>query len=201
MRISRACARSCLPNLSGDRYAMSPGNGRGPRRWLLVLLPAVCWVAGCAAKLPGDRARPGISRNIIIFVADGLRHDSVNLMDSPTLLAVRARGVHFANSHSLFPTLTTANASAIATSHLLGDTGIFINTEYVGLPIFSSGAFGNPPGSPTPFLKERSGAGRPRCPVRRREFHRRAQSAGGGARAGLEHRSDRQARGPLPCRT
>src|SRR5690349_4992095 len=34
-------------------------------------------------------------RNVIIFIADGLRHDSVNATDAPTLLALRKRGVHF----------------------------------------------------------------------------------------------------------
>jgi len=34
-----------------------------------------------------------------------------------------------------FPTFTTANASAFATGHRLGDTGDFSNTIYTGLPI------------------------------------------------------------------
>jgi len=92
-------------------------------------------------------------RNVIIFIADGLRHDSVNATDSPTLFALRRRGVHFVNSHSLFPTLTTPNASAIATGHYLGDTGDFSNAEYVGYPTFNHGGFGKAPGTPTPFLE------------------------------------------------
>ena len=63
-------------------------------------------------------------RNVIIFVADGMRHGSVNETDAPTMLMLRQRGVHFVNSHSLFPTFTTANASAIATGHMLGDTEV-----------------------------------------------------------------------------
>lgn len=92
-------------------------------------------------------------RNIIIFIADGLRHGSVNPVDAPTLAALRERGVHFVNSHSLFPTLTTPNASAIATGHYLGDTGDFSNTEYVGYPTFNHGDFGKSAGTPTPFLE------------------------------------------------
>src|SRR5580693_7531129 len=91
--------------------------------------------------------------NLIIFIADGLRHDSVNATDTPTLLALRQRGVHFSNSHSLFPTLTTPNASAIATGHYLGDTGDFSNSEYVDFPTFNHGDFGKAPGTPTPFLE------------------------------------------------
>ena len=96
---------------------------------------------------------PQPPRNVIIFIADGLRHDSVNAVDAPTLFALRQRGVHFANSHSLFPTLTTPNASAIATGHYLGDTGDFSNAEYVGYPTFNHGDFGKAPGTPTPFLE------------------------------------------------
>jgi arylsulfatase A-like enzyme len=101
----------------------------------------------------GHHTAPTPKRNLIIFIADGLRHDSVNATDSPTLFALRQRGVHFLNSHSLFPTLTTPNASAIATGHYLGDTGDFSNSEYVGFPTFNHGDFGKPPGTPTPFLE------------------------------------------------
>src|SRR5258707_3270832 len=45
---------------------------------------------------------------------------------------IRDKGVNFKTSHSLFPTFTTANASAMATGHYLGDTGDFSNTIYTG---------------------------------------------------------------------
>jgi arylsulfatase A-like enzyme len=79
----------------------------------------------------------GISsgRNAIIFVADGLRQGSVNEEDAPTMSLLRKQGVFFANSHSLFPTLTTPNASALATGHYLGDTGDFSNVVYTGYPL------------------------------------------------------------------
>jgi arylsulfatase A-like enzyme len=92
-------------------------------------------------------------RNVIIFIADGLRHDSVNATDAPTLLAFRERGVHFVNSHSLFPTQTTPNASAIATGHYLGDTGDFSNAKYSGYPAFNQGNFGKTAGTATAFLE------------------------------------------------
>ncbi|HEY9601275.1 MAG TPA: alkaline phosphatase family protein [Allocoleopsis sp.] len=86
-------------------------------------------------------------RNVIIFVADGLRPGSINPTDAPTLYSIRQNGVNFTNSHSLFPTFTTPNASAIATGHYLGDTGDFSNTVYSGFPT------PNANGSPTPFLE------------------------------------------------
>lgn len=60
---------------------------------------------------------------------------------------LRAEGVDFANSHSMFPTFTTANASAFATGHQIGDTGDFSNFLYSGFPIAASH------GTVTPFLE------------------------------------------------
>jgi hypothetical protein len=50
-----------------------------------------------------------MARNIIVFVADGLRPGSVHVRDTSTLYSV-----NYTNSHSLFPTFTTPNASAIS---------------------------------------------------------------------------------------
>jgi Type I phosphodiesterase / nucleotide pyrophosphatase len=66
-------------------------------------------------------------QNIVLCVADGLRSAAVSPETAPTMARIRAQGVDFRNSHSLFPTDTTANASAIATGHFLGDTGDFGN--------------------------------------------------------------------------
>ena len=73
--------------------------------------------------------------NIILFVADGLRAAAVSPERAPTFAKIRDTGVNFANSHSVFPTITTANASVIATGHHQGDTGDFGNTQYTGFPV------------------------------------------------------------------
>jgi hypothetical protein len=85
--------------------------------------------------------------NIILFVPDGLRGRIVSPQTAPAMARVRDRGVNFKNSHSLFPTFTTANASAMATGHHLGDTGDFSNSIYVGYPVGPAG------GTVTPFLE------------------------------------------------
>jgi arylsulfatase A-like enzyme len=85
--------------------------------------------------------------NLILFVPDGLRSQIVEHDTAPTLTRLRQEGVDFANSHSVFPTFTTANASALATGHRLGDTGDFSNTVYTGVPIKYLR------GSVTPFLE------------------------------------------------
>jgi hypothetical protein len=63
------------------------------------------------------------------------------------MAAIAREGVSLRNSHSLFPTFTTANASAMATGHMLGDTGDFANTIYAGFEVPGAGK------SLTPFLE------------------------------------------------
>jgi len=101
--------------------------------------------AGRAAETPAHQAtRP---HNVVLFVADGLRPGMVNQTTAPTMAALLKQGVHFTNTHSLFPTFTTPNASAMATGHMLGDTGDFSNTIYSGFAVPGAGA------SLTPFLE------------------------------------------------
>ena len=117
---------------------------------LTFLLVLGCTIAAPRRSLAQARAS---GRNIIIFVADGMRAGSINSQNTPALLSVRNNGVYFSNSHALFPTFTTANGSAIATGHQLGDTGDFSNTIFAGFPIFNTGNFGLLAGTQTPFVE------------------------------------------------
>jgi len=109
---------------------------------------AVCAALATTLALPAAAARhahkpapaaeapaPSGPRNVVIFVMDGLRYDSITPETAPTLWRIRHEGVDFANSHAIYPTVTTANASAIATGHYLGDTGDYGNTLYVDFPV------------------------------------------------------------------
>ena len=51
------------------------------------------------------------------IIADGLRAASVTPETAPTMYALRSASVNFANSHALYPTVTTANASATPASN------------------------------------------------------------------------------------
>jgi arylsulfatase A-like enzyme len=86
------------------------------------------------AQTPSKTPKP---HNIIIFVADGLRYGSVEPNNMPNMYKLKTEGVDFTNSHSLFPTVTTVNASAIATGHYIGDTGDFGNSIYTGVSMLS----------------------------------------------------------------
>src|SRR5579863_2274193 len=119
--------------------------------WLVLGLTAVSLLPRIlAGQQRRSERRP---RNILIFVFDGLRAGSVNEIDSPAMFSIREHGVNFANSHSLFPTFTTANASAIATGHYLGDTGDYSNQIFIGHPVFFDGTFGRPAGSYAPYIE------------------------------------------------
>jgi hypothetical protein len=90
-----------------------------------VLTALLTSVAGPALAAP---------HNVILFVADGLRYGSVTPQTAPEMAAVKAGGVDFVNSHAMYPTLTTVNASALATGHGIGDTGDFANSAFAGQP-------------------------------------------------------------------
>src|SRR5579864_1801469 len=112
------------------------------RRSLVMLFAGFFSVSASSAS-----AENGTPHNIILFVPDGLRGRIVTAETAPAMAAVRDNGVNFKNSHSLFPTFTTANASTMATGHYLGDTGDFSNTIYTGYPV------GPADGTVTPFLE------------------------------------------------
>src|SRR5271165_7233469 len=77
-------------------------------------------------------AQNATPHNLILFVPDGLRALKVTPETAPAMAEVRDKGVNFKNSHSLFPTFTMANGSAMSTGHYLGDTGTFSNTIFSG---------------------------------------------------------------------
>src|SRR5260370_21047482 len=92
-------------------------------------------------------AQNNTPHNLILFVPDGLRGQIVTPQTAPAMADVRDKGVNFKNSHSMFPTFTMANGSALATGHYLGDTGTFSNTIFSG---FSSVPAGD---TVVPFLE------------------------------------------------
>src|SRR6185503_18935013 len=112
------------------------------RRQLFLIAILACTATAAFAQSPASRPH-----NVVLFVADGLRFRSVDDATAPAMAALAREGVSLRNSHSLFPTFTTANASAMATGHMLGDTGDFSNTIYTGFEVASAGK------TVTPFLE------------------------------------------------
>jgi predicted AlkP superfamily pyrophosphatase or phosphodiesterase len=67
----------------------------------------------------------------LVFVLDGLRPDSITAQETPHLWRLREEGANFLNGHSVFPTVTRANATAIGSGVYPDRNGIFGNTLYV----------------------------------------------------------------------
>lgn len=118
------------------------------RRRLLLMLCAAVVAAGVMRAEAGPPAAARARPNILLFVPDGLRARIVDRRTAPALASLRDHGVDFRNSHSLFPTFTTANASAMATGHYFGDTGNFSNSIFTGFP-----APATADGTVVPFLE------------------------------------------------
>jgi arylsulfatase A-like enzyme len=121
---------------------MASDGEKSMRRSLALLFAGLTLLS--AGMASAQNATP---HNLILFVPDGLRGRIVTPQTAPAMADLRDNGVNFKNSHSLFPTFTTANASAMATGHYLGDTGDFSNTIYTGYPV------GPANGTVTPFLE------------------------------------------------
>jgi predicted AlkP superfamily pyrophosphatase or phosphodiesterase len=104
------------------------------RRAIVLLSASLFTLAAGAAS-----AQNNTPHNLILFVPDGLRSRIVSPQTAPAMAEVRDKGVNFKNSHSMFPTFTMANGSAMATGHYLGDTGTFSNTIYTAFTSVPAG--------------------------------------------------------------
>jgi arylsulfatase A-like enzyme len=80
------------------------------------------------ASLPASAGRATLN---IVLVLDGLRPDAITPEETPNLWRLRQEGVNFSNSHSVFPTVTRVNATAIGTGMLPGRNGVLGNSQYV----------------------------------------------------------------------
>ena len=110
----------------------------------LSLVAATMLTIALVPQAVAQTARP---HNVVLFVADGLRARMVDDGTAPAMATLAREGVSLRNGHALFPTFTTPNASAMATGHMLGDTGDFSNFIYAGFEVPGAGK------SLTPFLE------------------------------------------------
>src|SRR5262245_1662071 len=79
----------------------------------------------------GGSAIAGNATLNMVLVLDGLRPDSITAEETPNLWRLRQEGVNFLNGHSVFPTVTRANATAMGTGTYPDRNGIFGNQLYV----------------------------------------------------------------------
>jgi Type I phosphodiesterase / nucleotide pyrophosphatase len=87
-------------------------------------------VVAASLAIPAWAQSPKASLYVVL-VLDGLRPDSINATDTPNLHRLRTEGVAFANSHSVFPTVTGVNAAAIGSGNYPDRNGIVGNNIYI----------------------------------------------------------------------
>jgi arylsulfatase A-like enzyme len=97
----------------------------------------------------------GRGRIVILMIWDGLRPDLVTQRDTPNLFRMAHEGVRFERHHSIFPTLTMVNATALATGAPPGVNGLEGNVFYLAAdslpaPAASVVADGSPVSSAEP---------------------------------------------------
>ncbi|HEY2628701.1 MAG TPA: alkaline phosphatase family protein [Usitatibacter sp.] len=93
---------------------------------LAAILIAASFITPARAE-----AAPSKASLHIVLVLDGLRPDSINPRDTPNLFRLRSEGVTFANSHSVFPTVTRVNGTALGSGSYPDRNGIMGNRIYI----------------------------------------------------------------------
>jgi len=96
---------------------------------LAILLLVLVGPPTSAQDLAG--AHRGSGRIVVLMVWDGLRPDFVTQRDTPNLFRMVREGVRFDKHHSIFPTLTMVNATALATGAPPGVNGLVGNNFYL----------------------------------------------------------------------
>ena len=104
-------------------------SSRGTIAPWMVTRAAVAFIAVLA--LSGATQTPAPDRLVAIFVVDGLRPDSINESDTPTIARLRREGAEYTNSHSIFPTVTRLNAATLVTGTYPMHHGIVANSMFV----------------------------------------------------------------------
>jgi len=103
-------------------------------RRLSEILATLFVLALVAAPTRAQDAAPthrGRGRIVLLMVWDGLRPDFVTQRDTPNLFRLAREGVRFDRHHSIFPTLTMVNATALATGAPPGVNGLEGNSFYL----------------------------------------------------------------------
>src|SRR5438874_4442688 len=86
------------------------------------------WRVFCAPA-PGAE-EPHESRHVVIVVWDGMRPDFVSEQNTPSLWKLARDGVTFRNHHSVYPSATMVNGTALVTGVYPGKNGIIANHVY-----------------------------------------------------------------------
>src|SRR5436853_7015349 len=101
-------------------------------RYVISLLPfsialgIACWLCALAR---GAEASAEL-RHVVVVVWDGMRPDFVTEENTPTLWKLAREGVVFCNHHSVYPSATMVNGTALMTGVYPGNNGIIAKHVY-----------------------------------------------------------------------
>ena len=70
------------------------------------------------------------TRHVVVIVLDGMRPDFVSVKNTPALWTLAQEGVVFRNHHSVYPSATNVNGTAMVTGVYPGKNGVIANYVY-----------------------------------------------------------------------
>src|SRR5437764_10539171 len=76
-------------------------------------------------------AAPAPERHVVVVVWDGMRPDFISEQNTPTLWKLAQSGVIFKNHHSVYPSATIVNGTAINTGVYPEHSGVLANHDYL----------------------------------------------------------------------
>ena len=92
-----------------------------------ILLHALAVTSGLLAESQQPR---GKAEHVVLVLWDGMRPEFVTEANAPALWKLAQSGVTFRNHHSVYPSLTNVNSTALATGMFPARTGLLANYEY-----------------------------------------------------------------------
>lgn len=101
-------------------------------RWLRIggAVALAAAALPCQAEPDSEEAEGKTAAHVVLVVWDGMRPESVTQEHTPTLWELGERGMTFRKHHSVYPTLTNVNATAIATGVSPARSGLIGNYEF-----------------------------------------------------------------------
>src|SRR5438270_13238182 len=91
-----------------------------------IAFAIACWLCALATGAQPSNQ----SRHVVVVVWDGMRPDFVTEQNTPTLWKLAREAVTFRNQHSVYPSATMVNGTALVTGIYPGKNGIIANHAY-----------------------------------------------------------------------
>ena len=110
------------------KIPLAPVLFAGSLLWLTVVPPRLHAQEAAAASEPTGSTVP--ASHAVIVVWDGMRPDCISDEHTPTLARLAREGVNFARHHSVYPSSTEVNGTAMATGCYPGHSTLIGNREY-----------------------------------------------------------------------